>query len=349
MSDPIPGLTVPAENGVSPAWSRTGVILLAHGAPDRLEDIPDFLLKVRGGRPLPDAVIKEISRRYERIGGGSPLLQLTNVQACKLAAALNSAEGLKSELQGQTIPVFVGMRNWKPFIPDSVRQLAGLGVERIIAICLAPQNSRTSIGLYRKYLFEALERGAPDVQVNFVESWHDQPELIIAFQDRIRQVLPCLEAQAKQSVPVILSAHSVPARTVEAGDPYESQVRETAASVAEGLELKDWCVAFQSQGMTEERWIGPTVESQIDRIAAAGHRHALICPVGFVSDHVEVLYDIDIAFKEFAAACDLTLHRTASLNDSALFVKALEALVRSRFFAFSTNNPTQQASLESVI
>ncbi|MGH9433379.1 MAG: ferrochelatase [Terriglobia bacterium] len=347
MSDPISGPAVSAaKHDVSPAWSRTGVLLLAHGAPDRLEDIPEFVLRVRGGRPLPEKAVKEISDRYEKIGGGSPLLRITSLQACGLASALNSPNGRRRGPQGGLIPVLVGMRNWKPFVPDSVRQLAALGVERIIAICLAPQNSRTSIGLYRKHLSEARQKTAPHVQVDFVESWHDQPELIAAFQEKISRAFSLIEVppQAERAVPVILTAHSVPARTIGAGDPYQRQVRETAARVAKGLDLRDWCVAFQSQGITEEPWIGPTVESQIDRLAAAGRTHVLICPVGFVSDHMEVLYDIDVAFKEYGATRGVTVHRAESLNDSPLFVKALETLVRSRFSASSVNSSTHPAS-----
>jgi len=324
---------------LSKVWNRTGVILLAHGAPDRLEDIPEFLLNVRGGRALPEKAVKEIVARYAMIGGGSPLLRLTNLQACGLAASLNSVNGARADLQKGMIPVLVGMRNWKPYIADAVRMLAELGVERIIAICLAPQNSRTSIGLYGKYLSEAVQKTASGIQVDFVESWHDQPELIAAFQERISRAFSQMGAEEGHAVPVILTAHSVPARTIQAGDPYERQVRETATQVAGGLGLKDWRVAFQSQGMTEDPWIGPTVESEIDQSAAAGHRQVLLCPVGFVSDHVEVLYDIDVVFKAYGASRGVTVHRTESLNDSPLFVKALAALVRTRLAAAVVSVP----------
>jgi ferrochelatase len=310
-------------------------MLLAHGAPDRLEDIPEFLLNVRGGRPLPPEAVREIIDRYAMIGGGSPLLHFSTLQACGLGAALNSNGRDHRSAQDGLIPVLIGMRNWKPYIADSVERLRTLGVERIIAVCLAPQNSRTSIGLYHKYLSAALEKHASAMQLDFVESWH----LIAAFQEKISRALNQIEKETGCSVPVILSAHSVPVRTIEGGDPYEQQVRETATLVATGMGLKDWRVAFQSQGMTEDPWIGPTIESQIDQLAAAGHRHVLICPVGFVSDHVEVLYDIDIAFKEYAAGRGVTLHRSESLNDSPLFVKALETLVRPRLSVSAVNAP----------
>jgi ferrochelatase len=292
------------------------VLLLAHGAPDQLEDIPEFLLLVCGGRKLPDAAVEEIVRRYERIGG-SPLLKLTKLQAEALARRISA-------------PVYIGMRNWKPFIAETVQQLAKDGIRQAVAVCLAPHNSRTSIGLYRKSLVEAVERFHPTLDVDFVESWHDESFLIEAFRENIAQALSRLEASVGRRVPVILTAHSVPEKTIADGDAYAEQVRETAAMVAEAAGLKEWCVSFQSQGMTAEPWIGPTVESTIDRLAAAGHRHVLIAPIGFVSDHVEILYDIDVVFREYGLAKGVSVARTDSLNDSPLFILALASLVEDR-------------------
>ncbi len=293
-----------------------GVLLLAHGAPNRIEDIPAFLLNVREGRKLPDAVVNEIVRRYSLIGG-SPLLRLTTLQAEGLAKILGR-------------PVYLGMRNWKPFISEAVLKIKADGVERVVALCLAPQNSRTSIGLYKKYLFEDVERLAPDVQVDFIENWHDRPGLVEAFRQRVATALARAQAQAGGPVPVIFTAHSVPERTIQDGDPYEQQVRETAALVAKAVGLKEFSVAFQSQGMTAESWIGPTVESLIDQLAAQGQRHVLLAPVGFVCDHVEILYDIDIFFREYGKTRGVTVHRSESLNDSPLFIQALATIVTER-------------------
>jgi ferrochelatase len=300
-------------DGTTTEW---GVLLLAHGAPDRLEDIPAFLLNVRDGRKLPDAVVNEIVRRYCLIDG-SPLLRLTTLQA----------EGL-AKLLGR--PVYVGMRNWKPFISEAVRQIKADGVERVVALCLAPQNSRTSIGLYKKYLFEDVERLAPNIQVDFIENWHDHSGLVEAFRERVATALARVQATVGGPVPVIFTAHSVPEKTIQGGDPYEQQVRETAALVAKAMGLKEYSVAFQSQGMTSEAWIGPTVESLIDQLAAQGQRHVLLAPVGFVCDHVEILYDIDIFFREYGKSRGVTVHRSASLNDSPLFIQALAAIVTER-------------------
>jgi ferrochelatase len=227
-------------------------------------------------------------------------------------------------------PVYVGMRNWKPFISEAVRQIKADGVERVVALCLVPQNSRTSIGLYKKYLFEDVERLAPNLRVDFIENWHDHSGLVEAFRERVATALARVQAAAGGPVPVIFTAHSVPEKTMQGGDPYEQQVRETAALVAKAVGLKEFSVAFQSPGMTGEPWIAPTVESLIDQLASYGQRHVLLAPVGFVCDHVEILYDIDVVFCEYGKTRGVTVHRSASLNDSPLFIQALAAIVTER-------------------
>jgi ferrochelatase len=293
------------------------VLLLAHGAPDRLSDIPEFLLNVRGGRKLPEQAVQEIIHRYSLIGGGSPLLRLTQMQARALANRLNH-------------PVYTGMRNWKPFIADTVRQMSEAGVERIIALCLAPQNSQTSIGLYRRFLDAAVAQNAPHVAVDFIENWHDHPLLIQAFRERAVEALARAEREAGGPVPVVFTAHSVPQKTIDEGDPYADQVWETAQRVAGAMNLSEYRLAFQSQGMTADPWIGPTVESQLDELGAMGHRHVLLIPIGFVSDHVEILYDIDILFREHGESRGVIVHRSDSLNDSPVFIQALAEIVSAR-------------------
>ena len=308
---------------------RWGVLLLAHGAPDNLQDIPEFLLNVRGGRKLPDAAVQEIIRRYGLIGGGSPLLRLTNQQAGALSRELN-------------LPVYIGMRNWKPFIADALQRVCEDGVERLVALCLAPQNSRTSIGLYRKFLDEAQAKVGLHLRVEFIENWHDHPLLIAAFREKLAHALDRAGAEAGTGVPVIFTAHSVPVKTIADGDPYERQVRETAALIGGAIgpeTLPGYRVAFQSQGMTAEPWIGPTVESQIDELAALGHRHVLLAPIGFVCDHVEILYDIDVLFRDYGKSRGVMVFRTESLNDSPLFVRALAAIVTERMDADSGGAP----------
>jgi ferrochelatase len=296
---------------------RTAVLLLAHGTPDRPEDVPCFLHAITGGRELPQSVIDEVKRRYTLIGR-SPLRELT----------LKQAEGVRAELG---MPVYVGMRNWEPYIRDVVPQMACDGIERAVVICLAPQNSRTSTGLYRKALLG--ESGRAPFEVDFVESWHDHPLLIRAFAEKLETgwKRACDESQSR--IPVIFTAHSVPTRTITEGDPYETQARQTAELVAMSvgaLSLDDWRFAFQSQGMGGGAWLGPTVEDTISRLADAGHKGVFIQPIGFLCDHVEVLYDIDIAFKECAQKRGLRLWRAESLNDSRLLIAALADVARSR-------------------
>ncbi len=294
---------------------KTGVLLLAHGSPDVPDEVPEFLLHVTGGRQLPPKIVEEVKHRYALIGS-SPLTCWTLQQRNLLARALD-------------MPVYVGMRNWKPFIADTFRSMIEESIGRVIAICMAPQNSRTSVGLYRAALIST--EGLP-FTIDFVESWHDQPLLIRAFAERLLAGWREACDLVKQRVSVIFTAHSVPQRTIAEGDPYENQARETAALVARaaGLSSDDWKFAFQSQGMSGGEWLGPTVESTLVGLKESGHNSVFIQPIGFLCDHVEVLYDIDIAFKEFADQQGMSLWRARSLNDSALLTEALAAVVRAR-------------------
>jgi len=298
-----------------PNSTKRAVLLLAHGSPDSVDEVPEFLLQVTGGRPLPPQVINEVKHRYGLIGR-SPLTELTMKQGALLARAVG-------------LPVYVGMRNWKPFIATVIDTMTREQVSEAVVICLAPHNSRTSVGLYR----DALSRnGQPPFALDFVECWHDHPLLIKAFSAKLGTgwEKACREAQAQ--VPVIFTAHSVPLRTISEGDPYETQAKETAALVAREASLPAslWRFAFQSQGMVGGDWLGPTVEDTIRELERAGHRGIFVQPVGFLCDHVEVLYDIDIAFKQFAEQRGMRLWRAESLNDSPWLAKALADIVRSR-------------------
>ena len=303
---------------------QPAVLLLAHGAPDSAQDVPCFLNAVTGGRALPPAVVEEVQRRYARIGR-SPLRDFTNQQA----------EALRRELG---LPVWVAMRNWTPYIRDVAPLMAADGIDHVLVICMAPHNSRTSVGRYRQAVDEAFSRLSPPPTVDFVESWHDHPLLIQAFAQKLENgwKRACIESEAR--VPVIFTAHSVPVQTVAPnnpnGDPYAEQARGTAALVARegGLsaENEDWRFAFQSQGMSGGPWLGPTVEETMDELARQGHTGVFLQPIGFLCDHVEVLYDVDVVFQEFAAERGLRLWRADSLNDSPLLTAALADIVRRR-------------------
>jgi ferrochelatase len=299
------------------------VLLLAHGTPDAVEEIPDYLLRVTGGRPLPEAAIDEVKHRFSVIGG-SPLTRLTLEQGRLLAEELGK-------------PVYVGMRNWKPYIADVVHQMRDDGVTRAVVICLAPQNSRTSVGLYRRAVFAAAE-GA--LELRFIDDWADHPQLVDAFAERMRAAL---RDDGASRATVLFTAHSVPCRTVisapqtdanakpEPPDPYPVEAKTTARLVAgriAGLTPDRWFFAFQSQGMSGGPWLGPTVEDTLTALHAQGVTSLVIQPIGFLCDHVEILYDIDVGFRQFAAGLGMTVRRPESLNNSRLLTLALADLAR---------------------
>lgn len=294
---------------------KMAVLLLAHGSPTSVHDVPEFLLRVTSGRQLSQDVVEEVSHRYGAIGK-SPLTDLT----------LQQAELLAKEIG---MPVYVGMRNWHPFVAQALQQMQADGIGHAVVICLAPHNSRTSVGLYRKSLAQSTD---PEMTFDFVEAWQDQPQLIQAFAKKLTAGLNQAQREFGRQPPVIFTAHSVPERTVVDGDPYEIQARQTAALVAEaaGLTEKDWSFAFQSQGMSGGPWLGPTVEDTIARLKQSGQTEVFVQPIGFLCDHVEILYDIDIAFTEFAKKEGMRLSRAESLNDSPLLTAALAQIVRSR-------------------
>lgn len=292
--------------------SRTAVLLLAHGSPDRAEDVPEFLQQITQGRALPPQVVDEVKHRYTLIGA-SPLTCWTMHQRDALSRELN-------------LPVYAGMRNWKPFVADVTREMTDAGIDRAVVICMAPHNSRTSVGLYRSAL-----NGVP-FNVDFIENWHDHPLLIKAFAEKLTAAWKRASGQAGPRIPIIFTAHSVPVRTITEGDPYAVQAKETAEFVAKqaNLSAEDWTFAFQSQGMSGGAWLGPTVEETIRALKEKGHGSVFLQPIGFLCDHVEILYDIDIAFKQFADNSGMSLFRAESLNGSPLLTAALADIARSR-------------------
>jgi ferrochelatase len=288
--------------------SRPGVLLLAHGAPERVEDVERYLGFVRSGRPPSPEILEEISHRYAAIGGSSPLLQWTRAQA----EALRQTMGM---------PVFFGMRNWRPFIRETMDQVRESGVDRLAAVCLAPQFSEMSVGLYIKRTEEARRDAGVTAELSWAKSYHDEPLLIDAFAEK-------LQAVGLDGRRVLFTAHSLPERALANGDPYDRETRETAALVARRAGLQQFDFAYQSQGMTSDQWLGPTVESCLDRYAEEGVREVVLDPVGFVCDHVEVLFDIDILFGDYAAKRGIKLLRPESLNGSPAFTAALAAVAR---------------------
>jgi protoporphyrin/coproporphyrin ferrochelatase len=291
--------------------TSTGVLLLAHGTPESLDDMPEYLTLVRGGRAPSAELIAEMRHNYAAIGGRSPLTDVTHLQAAALERAL--ADGT---------PVFVGMRNWRPFIADALGQARAAGITELVAVPMAPQYSTLSVAKYR----EATEAARPDgLSLRFVEAWHDHPGLLDAFAEKVKEALLRARTDA-----VVFTAHSLPRRVVDAGDPYATQVAATTAGVAKRAGLDSFRLAWQSAGRTGEPWLGPTLEEELAALAAQGARRVLAAPIGFVADHTEVLFDIDVQARKAAAALGVRLDRTESLNDSPRFIAALADLVRAR-------------------
>jgi ferrochelatase len=316
------------------------VLLLAHGTPNVLGEMAEYLKKVTGGRALPDEVVEELKHRYAQIGLGEtpgaepPALTKWTMEQGRL---LEQALGTR---------VYIAMRNWDPYIADVVDEMRRDGVTRVKAICLAPQNSRTSVGLYRRALMAA----ATGMEVDFVAGWAEEPLLAQAFAEKLWPVWAEACAASGRRVPVLFTAHSVPCRTIMTGeasiagarpgtpmqdtpDPYPVEAKRTAAMVADrlavvGLSERDWYFAFQSQGVSGGPWIGPTVEETLKALREKGHVGVVMQPVGFLCDHVEILYDIDIAFREIAEEMGMKLWRAESLNDSPVLTRTLVEVVR---------------------
>jgi len=275
---------------------------MAYGSPEHPEDIRPYLEDIREGRPVSDGAVEELTERYRRIGGRSPLDELTERQR----AALERELGL---------PVYVGMKHWRPRIADAVEQAVDGGADRLVAVVLAPHYSALSIEGYRERLEAALQERA---ELVFVESWHDAELFIDVLADRI----PGTDAH------VVFTAHSLPERILAMGDPYKDQLLKTSRLVADRAGVERWSFAFQSESPTGEPWLGPDILDELTRLHAESVEQVLVCPVGFVSDHLEILWDLDVEARERAAELGLELDRIESLNDDPAFVAALGEVVR---------------------
>jgi protoporphyrin/coproporphyrin ferrochelatase len=275
---------------------------MAYGSPGRIEDIRPYLEDIREGRPVSDEAVEELTERYRRIGGRSPLDEVTERQR----AALESELGM---------PVHVGMKHWRPRIAEAVSAALAGGAERVVGLVLAPHYSALSIAGYRERLQGALEGRA---ELRFVESWHDHEPFLAVLADRVRGT----------DAHVVFTAHSLPERVLAMGDPYRDQLLETSRNVAERAGIERWSFAFQSASETGEPWLGPDILEELDALNEQGVRDVLVCPVGFVSDHLEILWDLDVEARERAAELGLRLDRIESLNDDPAFIRALAELAR---------------------
>lgn len=300
-----------------------GALMMAYGGPDTLADVEPFLADIRHGRPTPPELLEEITERYRAIGGRSPILEITSAQARGVEQALNA------DANEVTFKTYVGMRHWHPYIEDVVPRMLADGVDEIVAVVMAPHFSRMSVGAYMGKVDKALHQAERSLPVTQVESWKAQPAFIAAVAGRIEDAFATHYADfARDDVPVIFTAHSLPARILESNDPYREEILESVELVAARLGLKNYRFAFQSQGATADPWLGPSVEETLAELHAEGVDKILFVPIGFVCDHVEVLFDVDIEHRHQAAELGIRLERTAMLNDDPGLVAAVANAVR---------------------
>jgi len=295
-----------------------GVLIMAYGGPNTLDEVEPYLLDVRGYRPTAPEIIHEVRERYREIGGRSPILERTQAQAAALEAALNS--------NGHAFKTFAGMRHWHPYIKDALAEMANTGITRAVGLVMAPHYSRMSIGAY----FKKVEEAQSPVEIARIERWPLLPGYLDALADRVRAALEKFPAAVRAEVPVIFTAHSLPQRILEWNDPYPDELQATVAAVMERLGPHPHEFAFQSAAISNEPWLGPDAGEAIARLARQGHRHLLIAPVGFVCEHVEILYDVDIVFKRQAESLGVQLDRIEMLNTAPPMMAGLAALVQGK-------------------
>ena len=304
-------LMVAADVAAPPA--SIAVLLMAYGGPERLDQVGAYYRDIRRGSPPPPDLLEELLGRYRAIGGGSPLSKIVERQRAALDAELRA--------RGLSVPVYAGMRHIEPRLGRVVDQMAADGITRFVALALAPQRSSNAAG-YRRAIEAALAELGPDApRAEFVESWHDQPRFVEALAESTAAALARCAGPVRAHV--MFTAHSLPARVVAEGDPYPEEVTTTAALVAARLGLAEHTVAFQSAGRTGEEWLGPEIRDVIRRLGAEGVRELVVCPVGFVADHLEVLYDIDIEAQGVAREVGVRLERARSMNDDPIFIAGL--------------------------
>ena len=294
---------------------RHGVLVMAYGTPDRLEDVERYYTHIRRGSVPPPELLADLVSRYEAVGGPTALNRTTRAQAEGIARALAR--------RGHEVPVYIGFKHVPPFVGDAVARMAAEGVERAVGLVLAPHYSLRSIAEYERYAEDARP---PGLALDVIRSWHDDPGLIAWLATRLREAL----ARASGDARVLFTAHSVPRPPAGLEDPYAEQLRETCELVANAAGVEAWEFAYQSAGRTADTWLGPDVLATIDTIADRGHDAVVIQAVGFVADHLESLYDLDVEARRAAESRGLRYSRAAMPNDDPAFVDVLAGIVEAR-------------------
>jgi ferrochelatase len=295
----------------------TGILLMYYGTPSGPDDVERYYTDIRGGRtPSPEA-LDELKERYAAIGNTFPLTNITRRQADALEAELNA-------LQGPRFRVYLGAKHSPPTVADAVRRMAEDGIRLGLGLVLAPHYAQMSVGGYIDRAREARPEG---LELDFVESWHLEPAYLEALTNRVVDALEELTDQDRPDALVVFTAHSLPARIVDEGDPYPDQILATAEAVATRLRLQNWSTGWQSAGRTPEPWLGPPLDEVVEKAAADGYPAVVVVPCGFTADHLEILYDVDIGAREAAERAGIRLVRTASMNDDPDFIRALADVV----------------------
>jgi ferrochelatase len=303
------------------AGDPIGVLLMAYGSPDTLEDVEPYYTHIRRGRPPSPELLEELKERYRLVGGRTPLSEISEATRAGLETRLNA------ESPGR-YRVILGMKHWHPYIEEAVREMAAEGIDRAVGLILAPHYSTRSVAEYYGYVDEAQRKLGTSIRVERIDSWHLFEPYLQSVADRITTALAAFPAG--QDVTVVFTAHSLPEKILESGDPYPEQLRETSEALAERLGLRRWTFSYQSAGRTPDPWLGPDLVDTVHRLAREGVRNILVASIGFVSDHLEILYDIDYEAQEAAREEGVTLKRTEMLNASDDFLEGLTTLVRER-------------------
>lgn len=309
-----------------------GILFMAYGGPEGLDEMAGYLADIRAGRVTSSAILEEITNNYRQIGGKSPLPEFTALQ---VNATMKALENLETPIKA-----YVGMRHWSPWIEDAVREMLDDGIEKAVAIVLAPHYSSMSVEKYQKKIKAALKMNHGHIDFSFINEYHTEPGYITALADRVRAGINTWSEDERDDVHVILSAHSLPVRIEREGDPYSKQLLESAALVAKqaGLNDEQWSWSYQSAGRSPEPWLGPQLDEHMNDLAARGIKKMVSVPVGFVSDHVEILFDIDIAAQEVAEELGVTLVRPPALNDDPLFIGTLASVIARKLIEIETQD-----------
>jgi protoporphyrin/coproporphyrin ferrochelatase len=303
-----------------------GVLIMAYGGPNSLDELPGYLADIRSGRPTTPEVLAEITHNYSQIGGKSPLLAISSQQLAGIAARLGSDH----------FRFYLGMRHWAPWIEEVVGEMIADGITHAISVVLAPHYSQLSVAKYQGKIADGLEMYHGQIEFDHIASYHDAPKLIEALANRVAMGLAEWPATEQDQVHVVFSAHSLPTRILKMGDPYDAQLRETAQLVASRANLTNdrWSWSYQSAGRSPEPWLGPQLEDHLPALAEQGIRNVISIPIGFVSDHVEILFDIDIEAQKIAHELGMRLVRPPALNDDPLYLEALVDLIQARAAAW---------------